>query len=189
MEKAMTKAIRRIVTGHDANGKAMVLLDDAPMNVKVRKASGGLVSSLLWATDESPANVSGSQDRSIREIGVAPPRAGSVFRIVDFPPTDASSMNHEAVIREMGLEGHAAATEARHPLMHRTKSIDYVIVLQGEIDMLLDDSEVHLEAGDTLVQQGTNHAWVNRGRDACRIAFVLIDADEPAALRGSGRTT
>lgn len=180
----MTKAIRRIVTGHDANGKAVVLLDDATKNVKVRKASGGLVSSLLWATDESPADVSGSQDRSVREIGVAPPPCGSVFRIVDFPPTDASSMNHDAVIREMGLAGDAKAADARHPLMHRTKSIDYVIVLEGEIDMLLDDSEVHLKAGDTLVQQGTNHAWVNRGRDVCRIAFVLIDADEPVALRG-----
>ncbi len=181
----MTNAIRRIVTGHDANGKAIVLLDDAPKNVKVRKASGGLVSSLLWVTDESPANVSGSQDRSIREIGVAPPPGGSVFRIVDFPPTDASGLSHEAVIREMGLEGRVEASGARHPLMHRTKSIDYVIVLQGEIDMLLDDSEVHLRAGDTLVQQGTNHAWVNRGREVCRIAFVLIDANEPTKLLAS----
>ncbi|MFN0301639.1 MAG: cupin domain-containing protein [Burkholderiales bacterium] len=185
----MTNAIRRIVTGHDANGKAIVLSDDAPKNIKVRKASGGLVSSLLWATDESPANISGSQDRSIREIGVAPPPRGSVFRIVDFPPTDASGIHHDAVIREMGLDGHAESGGARHPLMHRTKSIDYVIVLQGEIDMLLDDSEVHLRAGDTMVQQGTNHAWVNRGRDVCRIAFVLIDADEPAGFRaGAGRT-
>ncbi len=181
----MSSSIRRIVTGHDAAGRAIVLSDGAPKNIKVRQASGGLVSSLLWVTDESPADMSGAADRSLREIGVAPPSRGSVFRIVDFPPTDAKAMSHEAVIREMGLGNHGADAQhpARHPLMHRTKSIDYVIVMQGEIDMLLDDSEVHLKAGDVMVQQGTNHAWVNRGQSVCRIAFVLIDANEPAELR------
>jgi len=72
---------------------------------------------------------------------------------------------------------------ARHPFMHRTRSIDYAIVLAGEIDMLLDDSEVHMKAGDILVQQGTNHAWVNNGNETCRIAFILIDAQEPPAWR------
>jgi quercetin dioxygenase-like cupin family protein len=67
----------------------------------------------------------------------------------------------------------------RHPAMHRTRTVDYAIVMAGEIDMLLDDSEIHLKAGDVLVQQGTNHAWVNRGTEPCRIAFVLIDAKEP----------
>ena len=183
----MIKPIRRIVTGHGQGGRAIVLSDGPPTNIKVRQASGGLVSSLLWVTDESPANVSGTEDRSLREIGVAPPSHGSVFRIVDFPPTDANAMSHDAVMREMGLGGHAAGAghAVRHPLMHRTKSIDYVIVLHGEIDMLLDDSEVHLEAGDVMVQQGTNHAWVNRGSGNCRIAFVLIDADEPEAVRGN----
>ena len=96
-------------------------------------------------------------------------------------------MDNAAVIREMGISGGGAkagdgtaGNEKRHPLMHRTRSIDYAIVMSGEIDMLLDDTEVHLKAGDVLVQQGTNHAWVNRGREDCRIAFVLIDADEPA---------
>jgi len=78
----------------------------------------------------------------------------------------------------MGIgAGHGGA---RHAGMHRTRSIDYAVVISGEIDMLLDDSEVHLNAGDVLVQRGTNHAWVNRGREDCRIAFVLIDAKEPA---------
>jgi hypothetical protein len=175
--------VRRIVTGHDATGKAILLSDGAATNVKVRQASGGLVSTLLWVTDETPANVSGSQDRAVREIGVAPPARGSVFRIVDFPPTDGAGMSHEAVIREMGLSGHATGP-SRHPLMHRTKSIDYVICIQGEIDMLLDDAEVHMKAGDVMVQQGTNHAWVNRSKANCRIAFVLIGADEPAELHG-----
>ncbi len=66
----------------------------------------------------------------------------------------------------------------RHPMMHRTRTVDYAIIMSGEIDMLLDDSEVHLKAGDLVVQQGTNHAWVNRGKTTCRIAFVLVDAEE-----------
>jgi len=184
----MTKTVRRVVTGHDDAGRAVVLIDAPAGNVKVRQASGGLVSTLLWATDEVPADISGRSDRAERNMGVAPPPRGSVFRIVDFPPTgDASALDNEAVVREMGIAGgrRRDAAPSRHPLMHRTRSIDYAVVISGEIDMLLDDSEVHLEAGDVLVQQGTNHAWVNRGSEACRIAFVLIDAEEPAASRAA----
>lgn len=173
----MPGRVRRVVTGHDASGKAIVLVDGAAPNVRVRPAQGGVVSTLLWVTDESPADVSGALDRAQRDIGVAPPRLGSVFRIVDFPPLAAgAALSAEAVRAEMGL---AARGAVRHPLMHRTRSVDYAVVMQGEIDMLLDDSEIHLQAGDVLVQQGTNHAWVNRGTQPCRIAFVLIDAGEP----------
>jgi mannose-6-phosphate isomerase-like protein (cupin superfamily) len=166
-----------VVTGHDASGKAVVLIDGAAPNIKVRQAQGGVVSTLLWVTDESPANIAGREDRAARDIGVAPPARGSVFRVVDFPPlADPAAISSAAVRAEMGLPDHGAA---RHPLMHRTRSIDYAVVLQGEIDMLLDDSQVHLKAGDLLVQQGTNHAWVNRGTEPCRIAFILIDSKEP----------
>jgi mannose-6-phosphate isomerase-like protein (cupin superfamily) len=123
-------------------------------------------------TDETPADISGTVDRAQREIGVPPPPRGTIFRVVDFPP-EGGARSREAVLKEMGVADHGGA---RHPGMHRTKSVDYAVVLEGEIDMLLDDSEVHLEAGDVLVQQGTNHAWVNRGSAPCRIAFVLIDA-------------
>jgi mannose-6-phosphate isomerase-like protein (cupin superfamily) len=166
------KPTRRVVTGHDPAGRAAVLFDGPAPNCKLRKASG-LVSTLLWLTDESPADVSRALDAAQREIGVAPPPAGSIFRVVDFPPTQGEISSH-AVLKEMGLDGEQGAPASRHPLMHRTPSIDYAVVLEGEIDMLLDDSEVHLQAGDVLVQQGTNHAWVNRGIQPCRIAFVLI---------------
>ena len=87
----------------------------------------------------------------------------------------------------MGLDhGHGSGKPARHPFMHRTRSIDYALVLEGEIDMLLDDSEVHLKAGDVLVQLGTNHAWANHSGKPCRIAFVLIDAHQPAAWKLGG---
>ena len=171
------------MTAHDAVGKAIVGIDGPATNVKVRQASGGIVSTLLWVTDETPAQISGQSDLAGREIGVAPPARGSVFRIVDFPPTaDAASLDNEAVTREMGISNSGANHGGRHPLMHRTRSIDYAIVMSGEIDMLLDDSEVHLKSGDVMVQQGTNHAWVNRGNETCRIAFVLIDADEPPSI-------
>jgi len=166
------KPVRRVVTGH-RDGKAIVLFDSAAPNQKLRQASG-LVSTLLWVTDETPADIAGAGDRSLREIGVPPPAGGSIFRVVDFPP-EGSARSRDAILKEMGVADHGGA---RHAAMHRTRSIDYAIVLEGEIDMLLDDSEVHLAAGDVLVQQGTNHAWVNRGTRACRMAFVLIDAKE-----------
>jgi len=172
----MTRATRRVVTGHDASGKAVVLLDGAAPNAKLRKATG-LTSTLLWVTDGSPADNSGSADGAEREIGVAPPPCGSIFRVVDFPPAaEVGAVDNAAMLREMGIAGRDA--DPRHATMHRTRSIDYAVVISGEIDMLLDDSEVCLKAGDVLVQRGTNHAWVNRGKEGCRIAFVLIDAEE-----------
>ena len=164
------RPVRRIVTGH-RDGKAVVLFDSAAPNQKLRQASG-LVSTLLWTTEEMPADISGSADRSLREIGVPPPPNGTIFRVVDFPP-ESGARSRAAILKEMGVSDHGGA---RHAAMHRTKSVDYAVVLEGEIDMLLDDSEVHLTAGDVLVQQGTNHAWVNRGSRPCRMVFVLVDA-------------
>lgn len=181
----MTQPIRRVVTAHDAAGKASVAMDGAAPNVKLRKATG-LTSTLLWVTEESPADNSGNGDRAEREIGVAPPPHGSIFRVVDFPPSNEfGAVDSEAVAREMGIERAGAAAATRHGTMHRTRSVDYAVVISGEIDMLLDDSEVHLGAGDVLVQRGTNHAWVNRGTESCRIAFVLIDAQEPPEPGGA----
>jgi len=172
----MVQPTRRVVTGHDAKGKAVVLIDGAAPNVRLRKATG-LVSTLVWVTEESPAELSGSADAAEREIGVAPPPRGSIFRVVDFPPAaDFGAVDNAAMLREMGIGAGEGGT--RHASMHRTRSVDYAVVISGEIDMLLDDSEVHLKAGDVLVQRGTNHAWVNRGRENCRIVFVLIDAKE-----------
>ena len=96
-------------------------------------------------------------------------------------------MDNAAFTAEMGIDAQnrRKGKYTDHPFMHRTKSIDYAIVLAGEIDMLLDDSKVHLKAGDIMVQQGTNHAWVNTGKETCRIAFVLIGAHEPDVLKGT----
>ncbi len=183
----MARQTRRVICGHDADGKAVIVADGPAPNTKVRSVTG-LTSTLVWITDETPADISTSADPTLRETGVAPPAGGSILRIVDFPPEpkDGPVIDNAAMKKEMGLDhGHDGAP-ARHAYMHRTKSIDYALVLEGEIDMLLDDSEVHLKAGDVLIQLGTNHAWVNNSNKPCRIAFVLIDAKEPPAWKAGG---
>jgi mannose-6-phosphate isomerase-like protein (cupin superfamily) len=130
----------------------------------------------------SPANISVKEDPLKRPFGIAPAPNGSIFRIVDFPPLPPENELSPDLMRSLVGGGHAphGAKPSRHPMMHRTRSLDYAIVLSGEIDMLLDDSVVHVKAGDVIIQQGTNHGWVNRGSGTCRIAFVLIDAQEPS---------
>jgi mannose-6-phosphate isomerase-like protein (cupin superfamily) len=174
--------IRRIVTGHDDNGKAIVEMDAIATRTRVR-ADSGIASALLWVTDETPARGDLRKDRADREIGVPPPASGSILRVVDFPPVTNEMMKNldqAAILAQMGA-GHNAGggANAGNPFMHRTRSVDYAIVMEGEIDMLLDDSEVHLKTGDIVVQQATNHAWVNRSDRPCRIAFVLIDGTDP----------
>jgi mannose-6-phosphate isomerase-like protein (cupin superfamily) len=176
--------MRRVVTGHHPDGRSKVLMDGEPPNVKRRAA--GNASTLLWVTDGTPAQVSGAEDRAARDIGVPPPRRGTIFRIAEFPPhTGGDVRDNEAVLRDFGIgadvkRGHAP----RHPAIHRTRTIDYVIVLEGEIDLLLDDGEVRLKAGDVVVQRATNHAWINRGGGVCRLGMVFIDAEEPPELGG-----
>ena len=145
--------IRRFVTGHDANNVAKVIMDAAATNEK--SSSPGTVSTLIWSTDSCPADIAvgeGIEDLGARIIGTAPPANGTRFAVIDFPPGNPGRM-------------------------HRTETIDYVIVLSGEIEMEMDDSTIELKAGDVLVQRGTNHAWINRGTEPARIAFILIDAE------------
>ena len=169
--------IRRVVTTVDSDGKAVVLFDgDSPH--RATRPGRRNTSTLLWVTDECPADISGPKDRAAIEIGTSPPPAGSVFRIVDYPPATPEMEKKDATARMKELEHEPAirGLPPRHPFMHRTRTIDYAIIMEGEIDMLLDEDEIHLKAGDVLVQQGTNHAWVNRSGKMCRIAFVLVDA-------------
>lgn len=173
--------VRRLVTGHRQDGRSTVLFDGPAPNVTQRKA--GNASTLLWVTDEAPAKTAAG-DRAAREIGVPPPRRGTIFRIAEFPPGVGGDVrDNESVLRDFGIgadvkRGHAP----RHPAIHRTRTVDYVVVLEGEIDLLLDDRDVRLKAGDVVVQQATNHAWINRGAATCRLAMVFVDAEEPEAL-------
>lgn len=144
----MALNIRRVVTGHDKAGRAVVLIDEIAKNVTSSRP--GQAATVVWTTDQLPANNDGDADASIRNVSTSESN-GSVFRVVEYGP----------------------GVSAR---MHRTDSIDYAVVIAGEIDMQLDDSEVHLKAGDILVQRGTIHNWVNRGTVPCVIAFALIGA-------------
>ncbi len=177
---ASSEDVRRVVTTVDKNDKAVVLFDGPTPHKKVRPVAQ-TVSRLIWVTDQTPADLSGTSDRAGIDIGIMPPAGGSVFRIVEFPPETAEIRNLDpsSMHASLGAGAPKRGRPPRHPAMHRTRTVDYAIVMAGEIDMLLDDSEIHLKAGDVLVQQGTNHAWVNRGTEPCRIAFVLIDAKEP----------
>jgi quercetin dioxygenase-like cupin family protein len=144
--------IRRVVTGHDANRTAKVLIDAEASNKRISKSGGA--STLIWCTDRTPADISvgkNIEDMGARTLGTPPPPNGTRFTVNDIPP-------------------------GRSGPMHRTETIDYVIVLSGEIDMKTDDSTIKLKAGDVLVQRGTNHAWINHGTEPARVAFILIDA-------------
>jgi len=141
--------IRRVVTGHDANGKAVVKIDELCKNVLSRRPKHS--SCVVWTTAAVPAEVSGDADGAARKVATSDP-GGTVFRVVQYEPGVA-------------------------PRMHRTDSIDYAVVVSGEIDMELDDGVVvHLKQGDTLVQRATIHNWVNGGSEPCVVAFVLIAA-------------
>ena len=167
--------MKRVVTGHDAQGRAIVLLQDRPPAAVLEKA-GGLRLTELWTTNAMPAAFS-NEDRARRERRIEPDANGTVFRVIEYPP-DAQrlkSLHPEEHFASMGAQA-ADAKSRRHPGMHKTKTLDYAVVLSGEIYAVLDEEEVLLKAGDVLVQQGTNHAWSNRTERPAVIAFVLIDA-------------
>ncbi len=145
----MTLNIRRVVTGHDRDGKAIVRIDD--MGANARSGRPNHAAQVIWTTQELPVRFrEDGIDKGAKEIGTTI-RGGSVFRVVEYRP---------------GVT----------PRNHRTDSIDYAVVISGEIDMDLDGTMVHLKAGDVLVQRGTIHNWINNGTEPCVIAFVLIDA-------------
>jgi mannose-6-phosphate isomerase-like protein (cupin superfamily) len=170
----MTTAIRRVVTGHDRNGKAVVLSDwSCP---KVIHFSAGQDSTHVWLNERTPAEFS-DDDPTSRYAALPPPAKGAAFRIVEFPPTTPERIAQLTRTDVFADEHVTPGAQARaHPMMHRTESIDYVVIMSGEIDMLMDDSEVHMKAGDVMVQQGTNHAWVNRSGKPCIVAFAMIGA-------------
>ena len=173
------KGVRRVVTTHD-KGKRAVLLSDKLAKISGGEPELGVESYMLWSTRETPADVSGNGDAGKTDLGIPPPPNGSILRIVDFHPQTKAQKNlsPDHMAKLLGVGHKASGAVSRHPGMHRTRSIDYIVVMEGEIDMLLDKGEVHLKAGDVLVQRGTNHAWVNRGKKTCRIAAILLDAKD-----------
>ena len=171
--------VRRVVTGLDKDDKAIVLFDS---RLALTAGPHGIRSVNLWLSDAYPPSVSVTDDPAGRPIGISPPPNGTKFRIVEFPPLDAAveaAMDPRLLEKAVGDRAPKRGRPASHPLMHRTRSLDYAVVLSGEVDMMLDDSVTHLVPGDVVVQQATNHAWVNRGTVPVRILFVLMDSQEP----------
>jgi quercetin dioxygenase-like cupin family protein len=149
----MALNFRRVVTGHDAEGRATVLIDE--MVKHQVSARPGATACVVWTSEGFPVDNNGARDEGRRQTGTTLAN-GTVFRLLELAPGNS-------------------------PRNHRTDSIDYAVVMKGEIDMELDDTTVHLQAGDVLVQRGTIHNWVNRGTEPCLIAFVLIAADPVTA--------
>jgi mannose-6-phosphate isomerase-like protein (cupin superfamily) len=173
----MPKRPRRVVTGHDAQGRSVVLTDgEAPHGFFLEKA-GGLQLTELWETRSSPADNSGAKDAADHERRIEPVDGGTVFRIIEYPPDSVrlKTLDPDSFFPEMGAQA-AGKAERRHPGMHRTRTVDYCVVLSGEIWAVLDEGEALLRAGDCLVQRGTRHAWSNRTEEPCVIAFVLVAA-------------
>ena len=187
----MQGKIRRVVTGHDAAGKAIVLEDGLAPAVRTNPHRPGHISVDLWRTNAAPVIVRRAEpDPTGGPKQLHPTPRGTVFRISEIAPETEAVRNMNAaqakeVFKAMGNE--SASTfghNQRHPFMHRTETIDYAVVLEGEIVMLLDDQDVHLKAGDVVIQRGTNHAWSNRSQKPVKMLYVLIDGEFDEELKG-----
>lgn len=184
-------AIRRIVTGHNPEGQA-VIDSDGPLPTVVELAAlPGTVFHEVWSTEGSPAPVGNGPDPSVGSIRLPPPRHGTRIRFVDIPPDTDDFLRHGAermkdAFAEIG-DAHASTVEATspHPLMHRTESVDYGIVISGEMTLVLDKGETLLKAGDVVIQRGTNHAWANRSGQPCRMLFILVDGRFEPGIPGA----
>jgi quercetin dioxygenase-like cupin family protein len=178
----MPRTIRRVVTGHNAQGRA-IFVSDGPAPAVYDRGPGATAVTELWETHATPASNAGNDDPTKgAPQRLPPPKNGSKFRVVEYPPDSqrvtalrGTPSAHDANAKSEGYVRDVA--NKRHPGFHKTDTIDYAIVLSGEIYALMDEGEVLLKAGDVLIQRGTNHAWSNRTEQPCSIAFVLIDAE------------
>ena len=166
--------VRRIVTGHDAEGRAVILADGPTSRIFDDLGEDGLVFQEIWHTTETPALI----DRARREadetgLVLAPPPGGVRIRVVDIPP-EADGGDIDAVFENIAAAD-AKVDSDRHRSFHRTETIDFGIVLAGEIVLIMDEGETTVRPGEIVVQRGTNHGWMNRTDQPCRIAFILID--------------
>lgn len=173
----MAGSIRRIVTGHNAEGKSIFISDSAPPHT-FSPGRAGVTVTELWKTRSTPASNRGNDEATGAEMSLNPPKGGTVFRIVEYRPDSIRARgDHAAQFEEMKAPSARNRKGARHFGFHKTNTTDYAIVLSGEIYAMMDEGEALLKAGDVLVQRGTNHAWSNRTNEPARVAFVLVDAE------------
>ena len=171
--------MRRVITGHDNDGKSIVVLDGPPA-CSIGEDVGGLFE--LWNTDGNPINTKDRIDRADSEIILSPPRNGSKFRYFQINPTpegvpmDVMQDMAAEAFKKIGASHHRVDT-AKHPAMHKTDTIDYIILLKGDVTLILDQEEVDMKPHDVVVQRGTNHAWVNNGNEPALLIAILIDSE------------
>lgn len=170
--------VRRVVTEDDAKGNSRIVEDSPATSVRNVPARPGYRAVNVWRTEHAPARIT-ARDTVSQHQGILPPRNGTILRIIDFPPEprDEGELRRQLDSTFGGIYKDALHDKraGKHPGMHRTETVDYAIVLEGEIWAVMDESETLLRAGDVLIQRGTNHAWANRSSQTARIAFVLID--------------
>lgn len=172
--------IHRVVTGHDADGKA-VIVSDGPLPTVVELAAvPGMIFHEVWETQGMPVPVDNGPDPSTGAMMHGPPKNGTRIRFVDLPPDEhylADAERHmKALFEEVNnVEGLTTRSDSPHPMMHRTEALDYGIVIEGELTLIVDDGEVALRPGSVVIQRGTNHAWANRSGKVCRMVFIQID--------------
>lgn len=188
--------VRRVVTAHDEQGRAIILEDGPVPVVRTDPNRPGYAVHQVWMTESSPAHVGNNDDPTLGAMSLTPPAGGTIIRVIEFPPAglELKDVSPEQAAEAFSMYGQSQVltggrkTNPRHPFMHRTETVDYAVVLSGEIVMLLDDSEVTLKAGECLIQRGTNHAWTNRSDKPCRVLFVLVDGKfDPAVQQAIAR--
>ncbi len=180
----MLHPARRIVTGHDAQGRSIVLSDGLATNLVASAENPNRGLTNFWRTETTPASNEGDADPMAGPPqGLLPPKNGSVFRFFQIAPekemAHLSTAEREARMAAAFARAgaaHARVDTSRHPSMHKTETVDYIILLKGEVTLLLDVGEVHMKPFDVVVQRGTNHGWVNYGDEPAVLVAVLIDA-------------
>ena len=179
----MPQRIRRVVTGHDKDGQSIFVMDGKAPNVLEMASMPGVALTDLWRTRSSPASNAGNADAATGRIKLEPPADGTILRIVEFPPDSAwrKSADAKAAFASIGAGG-APDHESGDAMMHATATVDYIIVLKGEIWAILDKGEKLLKQGDILIQRGTNHSWSVRTKEPCVIAAALIGAKPAGRL-------
>ena len=174
----MLQKIRRIVTGHNAQGRSVIAIDEPSPHALVLMENPACGLTNLWVTESTPASNRELGDAADRKIVLTPPKGGSIFRVVEFPPDKdiAGKVDRQAAFKAMGASEAMSGDASRHPLMHKTNTVDYAIVISGAVYAVMDEGETLMQAGDCLIQRGTNHAWSNRSDKPCLVAFILLDA-------------
>lgn len=174
MLMSFTGPVRRVVTGHNESNQSIIVADGPPNGIFDNLGQEGLVFHEIWHTAQTPAPIDRDQrDADEANLVLAPPTNGVRIRVLDIPP-DSPDENLDEVFDNIGASHEKVASD-RHPSFHRTETIDFGIVLSGEIVLLMDEGETTVGPGEIVVQRGTNHGWANRTDQPCRVAFVLVD--------------